>query len=468
MNQINRPEAAADPAPTSRPAEPPRDAAADANRQGSERPQSRVRQDDEQRGKDGGQGKDAKHRQPEPADPATEKRRRRTARGLAIGAVLVVLAMVGVGIWTHLSSGNAARAAMNTRKDAIPSVRTVVVHADNKPQVVDLPGTMQAFDSATLYARATGYIATRNVDIGSHVKAGDVLAVIAAPDLDQQLAQARAQLIQMQAALRQALAGRSLAQVTNQRTSRLVVEGWDSRQQGDQDRTNFTTQTAGVGVAQANLAAQVAQVNRLVELTGFEKVIAPFSGVITGRQIDVGTLVTADAATGTPLFSIAHTDTLRVQVYVPQEYFFGLKDGQDATMTVPQLPGRVFHGRVARNAAALATDTRTLLAEVDVDNHDGALSAGLYGIVHVQEPRPQPVITLPTQAVIFGSDGLSAAVVEDGRIAIRHLDVAADDGAQVQVRAGVKDGDRVILNLPVDLSPGMKVNVDQKHGENGK
>ena len=124
---------------------------------------------------------------------------------------------------------------------------------------------------------------------------------------------------------------------------------------------------------------------------------------------------------------------------------------------MPQLPGRVFHGRVARNAAALATDTRTLLAEVDVDNRDNALSAGLYGIVHLQVPRTTPVVTVPTQAVIFGKDGLSAAVVEDGKIAIRHLDVAEDDGAQVQVRAGLKDGDRVILNLPVDLTPGMRV-----------
>jgi RND family efflux transporter MFP subunit len=392
-----------------------------------------------------------------PADPAAERRRGRIARLIGIGVVFVILAMVAVGVWTHAARSEAARNALRTRQDAVPTVRTLVVHTDDRPQVVDLPGTMQAFDSATLYARATGYIARRNVDIGSHVHAGDVLAIIAAPDLDQQLAQARAQLVQMQASLTQAVATRGLAKVTNQRTSRLVNEGWDSRQQGDQDRTNFASQTAGVGVAQANLAAQVAQVNRLVQLTGFERVIAPFDGVITARQVDVGTLVTADAATGTPLFAIAHTDTLRVQVYVPQEYFFGLKDGQDATISVPQLPGRVFHGRVARNAAALATDTRTLLAEVDVDNRDNALSAGLYGIVHLQEPRPNPVVSLPSQAVIFNKDGLSAAVVEDGKIAIRHLDVAEDDGAQVQVRAGLKDGDRVILSLPVDLVAGMKV-----------
>jgi RND family efflux transporter MFP subunit len=391
------------------------------------------------------------------ADPAVEARRRRAARRLGLGAIIAVIAMVALGTWTHVARSSAAQEALRTRQEAVPLVRTIQAHANDRPQIVDLPGTMQAFDAATLYARATGYIARRNVDIGSHVHQGDVLAVIAAPDLDQQLAQARAQVLQMQAALNQAIANRSLAHITNQRTQRLVKEGWDSRQQGDQDRTTASTQTAAVAVAQANLAAQLAQVNRLVELTGFEKVVAPFDGVITAREIDVGTLVAADANTGTSLFSIAKTDVLRVQVYVPQEYFFGLKDGQDATITVPQLPGRVFHGRVARNAAALATTTRTLLAEVDVDNRDGALSAGLYGIVHLQVPRQQPVVSVPSQAVIFNTDGLSVAVIEDGRIAIRHLDVAEDDGAQLQVRAGLKDGDTIILSPPVDLQPGMKV-----------
>ncbi len=440
MNQMNRPAADTNPPQTSRPGPsgPPGGQAAPEAKSGQDKP-------------------DARHEAP--ADPATEKRRGRIARLAALAVLVLVLAMVAWGVWTHIASRQAARTALQTRQDSVPSVRIVTVHADNRPQTIDLPGTMQAYDAATLYARATGYIAKRNVDIGSQVHAGDVLAVIAAPDLDQQLAQARAQLVQMQAALTQAVATRGLAKVTNQRTSRLVSEGWDSRQQGDQDRTNFNSQTAGVGVAQANLAAQLAQVNRLVELTGFERVIAPFDGVITARAVDVGTLVTADASSGTSLFSIAHTATLRVQVYVPQEYFFGLKDGQDAMITVPQLPGRTFHGRVARNAAALATNTRTLLAEVDVDNRDHALSAGLYGIVHVQEPRAQPVVTVPTQSVIFNKDGLSVAVVENDRIAIRHLDVAEDDGAQVQVRAGLKDGDKVILSLPVDLTEGMKVKV---------
>jgi len=210
-------------------------------------------------------------------------------------------------------------------------------------------------------------------------------------------------------------------------------------------------------VAEANVQAQQAQVNRLAELTSFEKITAPFSGVITARQIDTGSLVTADTAGGTPLFSIARTDVLRVQIYVPQAEVFGLRDGQDATVTVPQLPGKIFHGTVARNAGALATDTRTLLVEVDVDNKDAALSAGLYGIVHVQEQRTAPVVMVPSEAVIFDKDGLSVAVVADGRAVLRHLDILADDGAQVEVRAGLQPGDRIILNPPANIQTGMKV-----------
>jgi RND family efflux transporter MFP subunit len=390
-------------------------------------------------------------------DPAIARQRHRLARRLGAGALFVVLVLVGLGTWTHVARSNGAAEALETRRNAVPLVRFVTVTANSAPRVVDLPGNMQAFDAATLYARATGYISQRLVDIGSRVHKGDVLAVIAAPDLDQQLVQARAQLLQMKAALDQAVAQRSLAHLTNARTSRLVTEGWASRQQGDQDRTTLSTQSAGVGVAQANVAAAVAQVDRLTELTGFEKVTAPFDGVITARDIDVGNLVTADATSGTPLFSISHNDTLRVQVYVPQEDFFGLQDGQDATITVPQLPGKIFRGRVARNAAALGATTRTLLAEVDVDNRDGALSPGLYGIVHIEEPRTDPIISVPSQAVMFDKTGLSVAVIEGDRIAIRHLDVAADNGATLDVRAGLKDGDKVILSPPVDAADGTKV-----------
>jgi RND family efflux transporter MFP subunit len=391
------------------------------------------------------------------SDPREERRRRRTARLLGVGVLVVAGGLIGVGAWSHAAERAAAVATLNAQRAAVPVVRTAAVQAVDTPRRIDLAGTIQAFNSATLFARATGYIATRNVDIGSRVKTGDVLAVIAAPELDQQLLQARGQLAQMQAAVTQAVADMDLARATNNRTARLVQDGWTSRQQGDNDRLGLASKAAAVAVAQANLQAQQAAVSRLEQLTGFERVIAPFSGVITARLVDVGSLVAADATSGSPLLSIDRTDVLRVQIYVPQDAFFGLKDGNPAEVTVPELAGRVFHGTVARNASSLQQQTRTLLTEVDVDNADGTLTAGLYGVVHIQEPRAQPVVLVPSQAVIFDNDGLSVAVFEDGIARVRHIDLEADDGAQVEVRAGLQRGDLLILNPPVGLTDSMKV-----------
>jgi RND family efflux transporter MFP subunit len=390
---------------------------------------------------------------------ADSRRRRRIARLLGGGALLTLALVLGVGAWGHASRRAATLAELAAQSNALPIVHTMTAKAESGPRTIDLPGNMAAFDSATLYARATGYISVRHVDIGSKVHRGDVLAVIAAPDLDQQLAQARAQLVQLQATVSQAQANAELGRVTDARTSRLVVQGWSSKQQGDQDRLSFAATVAAVEVAKANVLAQQAAVSRLEQLTAYEQVTAPFEGVITSRQIDVGSLVTADAASGTPLFSIARTDVLRVQVYVPQSDYFGIHDGDRATVTVPELPGRAFTGTVARNAQALADTTRTLLTEVDVDNANGALAAGLYGVVHLQVRRVNPVVLIPSQAVIFSKDGLSAGVVTDGKVELRALDLEADDGGQVEVRAGLKPGDRIILNPPVGATDGMRVRV---------
>ncbi|MDR6291000.1 RND family efflux transporter MFP subunit [Inquilinus ginsengisoli] len=391
------------------------------------------------------------------ADTGTTPRRRWIARGLGATALVAVGAAVGFGLWNRSALDAQATTARNETRDARPLVRTVVVTAVQGPKVDELPGTTSPFASATVFARATGYVATRNVDIGSHVKAGDVLAVIAAPDLDQQLAQAQAQLAQSTATLAQDRANQRLADVTNQRTTKLVAQGWATKEQGDTDSSNQQATTAAVAAAQASITAQQADVSRLEQLTGFEKVVAPFDGVVSSRNFDVGTLTTADSSTGTSLLSIVQTNTLRIQIFVPQEDYFALKDGEDAAVTVPQLPGRVFHGRVARTAGALQPGTRTLLAEVDVDNADGALTAGLYCIVKLDIPRASPVIVLPSQAVIFDEHGLSAAVDHDGTVQLRHLDVLADNGSSLDIRAGLNEGDQVILNPPVNVVDGMRV-----------
>jgi RND family efflux transporter MFP subunit len=397
--------------------------------------------------------------------------RRRAARRLGFAALAILALLVAVGTWGHLRRAAEARAVLAQERNTVPTVRTVTVTPVDGPQRIDLPASLQAFDSATIFARATGYVASRSVDIGSRVHAGDVLAVIAAPDLDQQLAQAQAQLVQTQAALnqahaalQQAQANQDLAQVTNQRYAKLAVQGYAAQQDADNARLTLAARNAdvlnaeaAVGVAEANIKAQSANVSRLEQLTGFERVTAPFDGVITQRQVDVGDLVTADASSGTPMFAIERTNELRVQVYVPQNAVFGLKDGDTAQVIVPEIPGRVFHGVVTRNAGALQPGTRTLLTEVDIDNADGALRPGLYGIVRLSIPRPQPVVVVPSNAVVFDRNGLSAAVYDKGVVRLHHLDLAEDDGATVVVRAGLEAGDRVVINPPVDLADGMRV-----------
>jgi RND family efflux transporter MFP subunit len=389
--------------------------------------------------------------------PELNKRRRRTLRLVGFGVVIAVAFVAGLGAWGYAQRRTAVFETLSRQENFVPVVRTSEVTAVNTPRELSLPGTTQAFGSATVYARATGYIARRLVDIGTRVKTGDVLAIIAAPELDQQLAQARAQLTQLQAAVVQARANADLARATNERTSKLVGQGWLSKQQGDNDRLTAEAQGAAVRVAEANLEAQRAVVSRLQELTSFERVLAPFEGTITSRQIDMGSLVTADVSSGTPLFSIDQTDVLRVQVYVPQDSVFGIKVGDEAQISVPELPGKAFRGKVARTASALQPGTRTLLTEVDVDNSEGALYAGLYCIVRFSLPRAQPAIIVPSQAIIFDKKGLSAAVYQDGVAHLRHLNVARDDGAEVELRAGLEPGDRVILNPPVGISEGMRV-----------
>jgi RND family efflux transporter MFP subunit len=409
----------------------------------------------------------AEHEQLAPPDPDQERRRRRLARWVGLVAVAVLVGLIGVGALGEAERHAETIATLTSESDAVPVVRTEIVKVLGTPPRIELTGSTQAFDAATLFARATGYISKRYVDIGSRVHSGDVLAVIAAPDLDQQYTQAQAQLAQMQASLAQSKVNMELAKVTNGRQSQLTKEGWTSQQGGDQARLSYAASVAAVGMARANLQAQQAQVDQLQQLTGFERVVAPFDGVITTRQIDVGSLVTANANSGTPLFSIAHTDVLRVQIYVPQRDYFGLKDGQQAEVTVPELSGRVFHGRLARNANALQDATRTVLAEVDVDNQDGALAPGMYTVVRLDEPQPEPVISVPSQAIIFDKDGLQAAVEENGVARIRHLDVAADNGATVDVRSGLKAGDRLILNPPIGITTGMRVKTPSPAPQSG-
>jgi RND family efflux transporter MFP subunit len=387
------------------------------------------------------------------------KKSRAGRRILGIGVLLLLAAALGIGVWRHHSLNAQVMATAEQRRDFVPTVRTAAVRASAGTMSVSWPGTTEAFAQANIYARASGYISKRNVDIGSQVKAGDLLVEITAPELDHQIAQAESTLAQMQAALKQAIAQRDLAQVTWDRDNPLVQKGWVTPQQGDTDRLTLQSRTAAVAVAQANIEAQTAQLRVLNQQKAYQSVVAPFNGVITQRNVDVGTLVQADATSGTFLFILMQSDVLRIQLYVPQDEAFGVGPGVEAVIRVPEIPGRDFPGTVTRIADALQPGTRTLLTEIDVPNPDRLLQPGVYCNVELKIPRKSPSLIVPSEAIVFNRDGLSVVLVDNGVARVRRVNVVRDFGTTVEVNTGVKEGDQVILNPPVDLTDGRKVQV---------
>jgi RND family efflux transporter MFP subunit len=380
---------------------------------------------------------------------------------LGLGALLVLLGAVGYGGWRHYQLHTEVLATAEQTRDFVPAVLTAPVRASPATASVFWPGSTLAFNLADIFARASGYIVARNVDIGSRVKKGDVLVEISAPEIQHQIAQAEATLAQNQATLVQSQATRDLANVTWGRDKTLVQQGWVTLEQGDTDRLTLAADQAAVGVAEANIKAQQAQVKVLSQQQVYQTVVAPFDGHITQRNVDVGTLVQADANTGTDMFTLMNDDVLRIQLYVPQDQAFGVAPGVEAVVRVPELPGREFPGTVTRIADALQPGTRTLLTEVDVPNPDRALPAGVYCTVELKIPRKTPSLIVPAAAIVFNADGLSVMVVEDGVARVRRVTESRDFGTTVELSAGVKDGDQVILNPPVDLTDGHKVTIRQ-------
>src|ERR1700723_1279118 len=380
---------------------------------------------------------------------------------LILGTVvlLVLIGALGYGFWQHYSLHAEVIATADQRRDFVPSVRTAAIKASADVRSATWPGTTEAFEQANLYARASGYIAKRTVDIGSRVKAGDLLVEVAAPEIDHQIAQAEGTLTQLRANLQQSQANRDLAQVTWDRDRKLVQQGWSTLQQGDVDRLTLQAREAAVAVASANIVAQEAQLRVLNQQKTYLSVVAPFDGVITQRNIDIGSLVQADASSGTFLFQLMHSDVMRIQLYVPQDDAFGVTPGTAAVVRVPEMPNRDFPGTVTRLADALQPGTRTLLTEIDVPNPDHVLTPGVYCMVELKIPRKSPSLIVPSEAIVFNGDGLSVAVVEGGVARIRSVTVVRDFGKSVEVSTGVKDGDQVILNPPVDLVDGRKVQV---------
>jgi RND family efflux transporter MFP subunit len=380
--------------------------------------------------------------------------------GLAVPGVLAVA--LGFGAWGNYSQSREVAATAQEHRDFVPSVRIATVRPNADSVVVSLPATTLAFSVANIYARASGYIDKREVDIGDHVKEGQLLARITAPELDHQIAQAAATLVQLKAAVEQAQANLELAQVTWGRDKPLVEKGWATAQQGTVDVQTLKAREAALGVAKANVTAQEAQLLVLNQQKAYQRVLAPFDGVVTQRNIDVGGLVQADAVNSTFMFTVMQSNIIRTQVYVPQDQAFGLRPGDDAVVRVPEIPNRVFPGKVTRIADALQAGTRTLLTEIDIPNPDGALSAGIYVTVEIHVPRKTPSLLVPADAIIFNSGGPQVASIGDGVAHLRKISIARDFGKDVEIRDGVNPGDEVILNPPVDLVDGSKVQARPK------
>jgi RND family efflux transporter MFP subunit len=383
----------------------------------------------------------------------------RRARILGLGVLLMLVSAVAAGAWSHLAQYRQVTAVAEQQRDFVPTVRVATVQAPAGDLVVSLPGTTSAFAAANIFARASGYVDQRNVDIGDKVKAGQLLATIVAPELDHQIAQAEATLAQLRSTLQQRKAARELARVTWDRDKPVVQKGWLPLQQGTIDEQTLRQQEATVREARNNVVAQEAQVNVLHQQKIYQSVVAPFDGVITQRNIDIGTLVQADATAGTFMFTIMKGNVIRTQIFVPQDEAFGLQPGVPAVVHVPEMPDRTFPGTVTRLADALQPGSRTLLTEIDIPNPDGVLSAGIYCTVELHIPHKVPSLSIPAAAIIFNADGVQVAVVENGVARLRKITVARDLGTAVEARDGVKAGEQVILNPSVDLVDGAKVQV---------
>jgi len=400
---------------------------------------------------------DAETDREQQTDAPPVKKRSRGGRIAGVGLVLIATTALASGAWSHYAQQRQTLAAAEQERDFVPQVRVAAVEPSGAIQRVTLPATTSAFATANIFARASGYIGKREVDIGDHVKTGQLLAEIVAPELDHQIAQAQATLAQLNWALQQAQANRELAKVTWDRDRPLVDKGWVTAQQGTIDQQTLKAQEAAVSVAQANVAAEQAQLQVLSQQKAYQSVVAPFDGVITQRNIDVGSLVQADATSGTFMFTLQQGNVIRTQVFVPQDAAFGLKPGIDAVVRVPEIPDRTFPGKVTRIADALQPGTRTLLTEVDIPNPDATLTSGIYCTVELDIPRKTPSYKISADSVIFNQDGLQVAVVENGVVHLRKIGVVRDLGREVEVNSGVKRGDQVILNPSVNLAEGAKV-----------
>jgi RND family efflux transporter MFP subunit len=367
---------------------------------------------------------------------------------LAAAALALMAALAAVGIWSR----DSAQARLQTWTDAqaIPSVSVVSPDHATAGQDVVLPGTIQAFIDAPLYARVPGYLKSWYTDIGAHVRRGDVLAVIETPDLDQQLNRAIANLASARADLR-------LADLTARRWTALLKTNSVSQQAADEKSGDAEAKQAAVQAAQA-------EVDRLQALKGFATITAPFDGVVTARQTDIGDLIDAGGGQGKALFNVSDMRRMRVYVQVPQAYAAELHAGLAASLALPQYPGVTFPARLATTANAINEQSRTVLVELLADNPQGRLWPGTFAQVTFELP-PTATLSVPTSAVIFQEHGTQLALVDEtGHVRLQNVTLGRDLGTRVEVLRGLGAGDRVIDSPPDALDNGDRVRVIDQAG----
>lgn len=400
---------------------------------------------------------------------------RRQGTSITVG-LLVLLALLALGIGPRIVRNREAREVVEASTVLLPEV--TVVHAQMAPArtAVSLPGNIQPLYSATIFARTNGYIEKRFVDIGSHVRAGQLLAIIATPEIDQQLNQAHADVLeatavieQSKAAYQQAQANLDIARITRDRYTPLIKKHAVTQQSLDEADQTFNARTADLAAAQANidvaeasLKSKQAIVGRLAQLQGFERVVAPFDGVITARNIEQGDLVNGSGNGAKSLFSIAQSTILRVQVEVPQSDALSIKQGQQAALTVQEIPGRRFSGTVTRNAESVDLGARTMLTEVQVDNRDGSLIPGMYGQVTFDVAATRPSLIIPSTALVIDKNGMHVVSVSaDKRIHIVPVNIGQDLGSRVEISQGLRGGETLVSNPSDLLNDGQMVSIAQ-------
>jgi RND family efflux transporter MFP subunit len=392
-----------------------------------------------------------KEEQHAPAPHASAK----SVRKALIVAAVLLLVMVVSGAATLFSRRHENRVlAQQTEAAAIPTVAVVHPKSERPDDEIVLPGTLQAFEESPIFARTSGYLVKWYKDIGSRVKQGELLARIDTPEVDQELSQARASREQIVAQLQ-------LAKISADRWENLRKSDSVSQQEADQE-------TSGYQQAKANVAASDANVRRLEQLESFKNVYAPFSGVITRRNVDPGALINAGAG-GRELFDMSKLDTLRVFVSVPQSYVPSVKVGMETYITLQELPNQKFKGKVARTSDSIDPNTRTLLTEIDVPNPEGRLLPGSFGQVHFAVPDNTNKVTIPVNTMLFREEGPRVGVVDQNNVVhLRPISIGRDFGSTLEILDGVSPNEQIIVNPSDSLEDGQKVQVEQPGQQQGQ